>query len=244
MIKRILFALSALALVAAAPPRDLGPDAHIQTRFYNPGEVTTITGAVGWQIMIEFAADERIENVSIGDTNAWQVTPNRRARMLFVKPLSRTASTNMTVITSLRQYAFNLAVGPRNARTPWVVRFAYPQTEEVAVEAPPPPPPVALDFGYTMAGDSGLLPGRVWDDGRQTYFEFADETPMPAIFAGTGKDESLVNVSVRGRVAVVQQRAARFTLRAGKRIATVSKAAPQVAATPALAPVQLVPIQP
>ena len=252
MIKRCLFAFLALALIAAAPPRDPGADAHIQTRFYNPGEVTTITGAVGWQIMIEFAADERIENVSIGDSNAWQVTPNRRARMLFVKPLSRTASTNMTVITSLRQYAFNLAVGPRNGRTPWVVRFTYPEVEAVPEEAPPPPPPpVALDFGYTMAGDAGLLPGRVWDDGRQTYFEFAEETAMPAIFAGADKDESLVNVSVRGRVAVVQQRAARFTLRAGKRIASVIKAEPQVAVTPAAAPAQsdaapvlLMPIKP
>lgn len=56
--------------------------------------------------------------------------PHRRAGMLFVKPLSRKASTNTTVVTSARQYAFNLAVGPRGARTPWVVRFAYPQTEE------------------------------------------------------------------------------------------------------------------
>ncbi len=249
MIGRAVLASLALALVAAAPPRDYDrgqvADPHIQLRPYNPGEVTTVTGAVGWQIMIEFGEDERIENVSIGDSGAWQVTPNRRARMLFVKPLSRTASTNMTVITSQRQYAFNLAVGPRNAHTPWVVRFSYPQTEVVVVEAPPPPPPVALDFGYAMAGDAGLLPGRVWDDGRQTYFEFPDETPMPAIFAGAGKDESLVNVSVRGRVAIVQQRAARFTLRAGKRMASVTKAA--VVAAPALvtqAPVLLTPDKP
>jgi hypothetical protein len=45
---------------------------------------------------------------------------------------------------------------------------------------------------------------------------------MPAIFAGAGKDESLVNVSVRGRIAVVQQRAPRFTLRSGKHIAAVT----------------------
>ena len=97
-----------------------------------------------------------------------------------------------------------------------------------------------------MAGDPGLLPGRVWDDGRQTYFEFAEETPMPAIFAGAGKDESLVNVSVRGRVAVVQQRAAQFTLRAGKRIATINKGAAIVAAqAPATqAPILLTPDKP
>lgn len=244
---RELLAGIALAGCAALPAYAQNADPHLQTRVYEPGEVTTITGAVGWQIMIEFAPDERIENVSIGDSNAWQVTPNRRARMLFVKPLSRKASTNMTVVTSARQYAFNLAVGPRGARTPWVVRFAYPQVEQAVEAPPPPPPPVALDFGYALAGDPGLLPGRVWDDGRQTYFEFAEDTAMPAIFAGAGKDESLVNVSVRGRVAVVQQRSPQFTLRAGKRTASVTKAAPQVAAVPAAAspaPVLLTPDKP
>ena len=48
------------------------------------------------------------------------------------------------------------------------------------------------------------MPTRVWDDGRQTYFEFAEQTPIPAIFAaGPGKkDEALVNVATRGRIQV------------------------------------------
>ena len=223
--RALLIAVFALALSGAGPLRQgFGPDPHIQTLFYSSDAVIPLTGALGWQIMIEFGEDERIENVSIGDSTAWQVTPNRRARMLFVKPLNRKSSTNMTVITSLRRYSFNLAVGPRQARTPWIVRFDYPPPPFEPAAAPPPPPPVNLDFGYAKAGDPGLLPSRVWDDGRQTYFEFGAETPMPAIFAdGPGKDESLVNVSVRGRVAVVQQRAARFTLRMGKRTATVFK---------------------
>ena len=219
----ILLVLSAVS-VGASPPRSLATDPHIQTLRYDADAVVALAGAIGWQTTIEFGDDERIENVSIGDSTAWQVTPNKRAHMLFVKPLTRKASTNLTVITSQRHYAFDLAVGPRRSTTPWIVRFVYPQPLAEPVLAPPPPPPVALNFGYATGGDAGLLPSRVWDDGRQTYFEFADETEMPAIFAGgPGKDESLVNVSVRGRVAVVQQRAARFTLRAGKRIATITK---------------------
>lgn len=220
----IKLAAAALALAQTAPAAAQGTDAHIQTLAYDSGSVTRLTGAVGWQIMIEFAEDERIENVSIGDSTAWQITPNKRARMLFARPLSRKASTNMTVITTRRSYLFELAVGPRQSSTPWVVRFAYPpQVVEIEPE-PAPSAPVALDFGYTRSGHAELLPSRVWDDGRQTYFEFAEETAMPAIFAGTpGKNESLVNVMVRGRVAVVQERAARFTLRSGKRLATVTK---------------------
>ena len=224
--------MKGLALVVAVQLACAGPaasparaqDAHIQTVLYQPDTVIELKGAVGWQIMIEFGPDERIENVSIGDSTAWQVAPNKRARMLFLKPLSAKASTNMAVITSARHYAFNLSVAPRRASTPWILRFDYPPVPVVVVAEAPPPPPVNLDFGYALTGDPGLMPTRVWDDGRQTYFEFAEEVAMPAIFSGGPKsDESLVNVTVRGRVAVVQQRAQRFTLRAGKRFATVTK---------------------
>ncbi len=213
-----------VALTQFTPTVAHASDPHIKLIAYDAGAVIRLTGALGWQIMIEMAEDERIENVSIGDSTAWQITPNKRARMLFVRPLSRKASTNMTVITTQRSYVFDLAVGPRQPGTPWIVRFAHPPALEVVQQLPPPPVPVELDFNYTRAGDASLLPSRVWDDGHQTYFEFAEETAMPAIFAGApGKDEALVNVSVRGRIAIVQQRAAHFTLRAGKRLASVTR---------------------
>ena len=217
-------AAAGLALAGCGTEPARASDPHIQTIGYEADQVVDIKGAVGWQIMIEFGSDERIENVSIGDSTAWHVAPNKRARMLFLKPLNAKASTNMAVVTSLRQYAFNLSVAPRRQGTPWIVRFAYPPPPMVVVAEPPPPPPVQLDFAYIMAGDAGIMPSRVWDDGRQTYFEFGEDVAIPAIFAGgPKKDESLVNVTMRGRVAVVQQRAPQFTLRAGTRIATVTK---------------------
>ena len=219
----VLLLLAYAPAFAAQAPTPGPRDPHIQTVFYDPDEVVRLTGALGWQIMIEFAPDERIENVSIGDSLAWQVTPNKRARNLVLKPLSRTASTNMTVITYRRRYAFALATGPRRPNTPWVVRFDYPRPVVVAMPEPPPPPQPVLNFAYTRTGDQALLPARVWDDGRMTYFEFAPETSIPAIFAGgPGKDEALVNSAMRGRVVVVQQTAGRFTLRTGKRVATVT----------------------
>ena len=212
----------AFAGLAGSPARAADP--HIQTVFYLPDQVIELKGAVGWQIMIEFGPDERIENVSIGDSTAWQVVPNKRARMLFLKPLSSKASTNMTVITTSRQYAFNLSVAARHTGTPWLLRFTYPPAPVVVVAEAPPPPPINLNFAYRLAGDPGLLPARVWDDGRQTYFEFGEGVALPAIFAGGPKqDESLVNLAVRGRVVVVQQISDRFTLRSGKRVATVTK---------------------
>lgn len=219
---RPCLALACLLLVAARTPEPGAVDPHIQSVVYVPDEVVVLQGALGWQIMLEFGADERIENVSIGDALAWQVTPNKRARILFLKPLIKNATTNMTVVTDHRQYAFALATTKQLRTTPWVVKFDYPREVVEAVEEPPPPPSPPLNFAYAAAGDATLRPTRVWDDGLMTYFEFADEQPIPAIFAGgPGKGEALVNSSVRGRVIVVQQRAGQFTLRSGERMATV-----------------------
>lgn len=216
--------LLAIALGGASRPRPVGLDAHIQRVTFQPDQVVELRGALGWQIMVEFGADERIENVSIGDAMAWQVTPNKRARNLFLKPLVAKASTNMTVVTSQRRYAFNLSAGPRSAYTPWIVQFDYPAPPVELTIAPPPSPPPVLDFGYARTGDASVLPARVWNDGRQTYFEFDEQTAIPAIFAiGPGKDEALVNVATRGRVQVVQQLGDRFVLRAGKQVATVTR---------------------
>lgn len=222
---RFALLLALVALNIASVERAGAADPHIQSVPYNSDEVIEVRGALGWQIMIEFADDERIENVSIGDSLAWQVTPNKRARMLFLKPMLRNGSTNMTVVTSMRRYAFSLSTGPRSATTPWVLRFDYPAPVVEPLQEPPPSPPVTLNFNYARAGDPGVMPTRVWDDGRQTYFEFADDMPIPAIFAaGPGKkNESLVNVATRGRVQVVQQVGNRFILRAGTQSATATR---------------------
>ena len=217
--------LLALVLMFAAPAQAQMPDAHVQTVFWDPDQVIKITGAPGWQITVEFAPDERIENVAIGDALAWQVVPNKRARNLVLKPLLKTAATNMTVITNRRRYIFALDTGPRRASTPWVVRFQYPPPPvvlyaEVVVEQQP----VTENFNYAKAGDAGLLPARIWDDGLMTYFEFSEGVAIPAIFMGKpGKDEALVNSTMRGRTVIVQQLAAIFTLREGKRVATVRR---------------------
>lgn len=199
-------------------------DPHIQTVRWDPDKVVHLTGALGWQIMLEFGGDERIETVSIGDAQAWQVTPNKRARNLFLKPLTAKAATNMTVVTSLRRYAFSLAVAPRRASTPWIVRFDYPRPVIEAIEEPPPPPAPVYHYRYTIGGASALRPSRVWDDDRQTYFEFPPGQAVPAIFAGgPGKDETLVNSAMHGRVAVVQQLGERFTLRIGDQMVSVAR---------------------
>ncbi len=228
-----LLALAALLAIshgawAAESPRPGRLDPRIRSVFYNPDQVVTLKGYFGYQMMIEFAPDERIENVSIGDGIAWQVTPNKKANLLFLKPVDRAAPTNMTVVTDTRRYAFELISSTRGGeRAPdmaYVVRFTYPpEPLPPAIAKPAPPlPPERRNTRYSYTGSRASLPSLVFDDGHFTYFQWPENVSTPALFMiGADGSESIVNYSVRDGYQVVEQTAARFILRNGKEITTV-----------------------
>lgn len=220
----VLLALMAAALLAAQPAA--AQDARVRLVDYDPDRVTTIRAALGYQLMLEFGPNERIENVSIGDAVGWQVTPNRRANILFLKPIDGQA-TNMTVVTDLRRYLFDLRLAPKSskAQPAYAVRFVYP----APITATPLPAreaePHVANSAYAVTGSLAAAPSRVFDDGEMTYFEWPPEAAVPAIFAlAADGSESMVNYAVSGRYVVVQQLAPRFALRDGKQVATVVNA--------------------
>lgn len=226
----LLLAAAPLAVSAAEAPRPGYGDPHIQSVAYDPDRVVLLQGVLGYQLMLEFAPDEQLQSVSIGDSLGWQVTPNRNANLLFLKPIERNAATNMNVVTTQRRYAFELRVLPKatakksNALvTPYIVRFIYPAVAVAASLPPPPvPPPEERNRAYVVTGAPENTPARIFDDGRMTYFAWAPQASVPAIFAvGADGKESLVNYGVRGAYTVVEQVSRRFVLRNGKQVATV-----------------------
>jgi type IV secretion system protein VirB9 len=228
--RRLLIAFAALSVPASAwaavLPRPGLADRHIQTADYDPDQVVLLQGVLGYQLMLEFSPDERLESVSIGDSLGWQVTPNHNANILFLKPLAQNALTNMSVVTNQRRYAFDMRVMAKGASTadaPYVVRFSYPRVEVAVAEPPPPePPPAELNAAYVVTGAPENRPLKVFDDGKMTYFSWDAQASAPAIFAVSAEGkESLVNYDVRDGYTVVQQLAPRFVLRHGKRVATV-----------------------
>jgi type IV secretion system protein VirB9 len=102
--------IGALFLMAAAPvPAMIGTDPHVSIRDYAENQVITFAARPNYQSTIQFGDDERIENIAVGESGAWQITPNRRANLLFVKPTSAKAPvTNMTVVTDRHTYLFEL----------------------------------------------------------------------------------------------------------------------------------------
>ena len=201
-------------------------DARIRSVHFDPNQVVAIRGYFGYQIMIEFAPDERIENVSIGDGLAWQVTPNHKATLLFLKPIDGQAPTNMTVVTDQRRYAFELTARRPGKTVPsdlaYVVRFIYPQLPPPPPASAPTPPPERKNLEYTYTGSRTLLPSLVFDDGRFTYFQWPSSATIPAVFlVGPDGSESIVNFSVHNGLFVVEQVAPKFALRSAKELTVV-----------------------
>ena len=101
-----------LSLTIAMPVRAasaLPPiDPRVQVIEYAPDMIVPLATTPGFAVTIDFGDDEKVETVSIGDSTDWQISPNHRANLLFVKPMTAPAATNMTVVTNQRVYYFAL----------------------------------------------------------------------------------------------------------------------------------------
>jgi len=255
LIAAALLAASALAVPAGAE------DARLVERAYDPGAIVRVDGKAGVQATIRFAEDEHIENVAIGDSQKWQVTPNKRANLLFVKPLTERAATNMTVVTDRRTYFFDLVANPAIRSPLYVLAFTYPDDEadvqqagageagadapsaiEVAAASDPYAvvDPATLNFAWGSKGDRKLLPQRIYDDGNATFLTWTAGTPLPAILIKDHKgDEGPVNFAVRGEMIVVEGVPREIVLRSGDDSAVLTHQGPARTAraqtTPSLA---------
>ncbi|MBX7526093.1 TrbG/VirB9 family P-type conjugative transfer protein [Qipengyuania vesicularis] len=236
--------LTALALSLAATPALA--DSRLQEVTYDESEVFTLHGRVNVQASIIFGDDETIENVAIGNSSTWQVTPNKRANMLFVKPLDPRASTNLTVVTSKRTYLFDLVASP-TAKPVYVLRFDYPadpaettdtpQASQLAEAEQPADPfasvdPSDLNFAWSGEGSASLLPDRAFDDGEATFLTWPTGRDVPAILRTNSKgEEGPVNYTVRGDTIVIDGVPRRLVLRAGEDSAVLINSGPERSAT-------------
>lgn len=234
-------AIALLAVPLAQPAT--AQDARLVELPYDEAKVFRIEGRVKVQATIRFDESETIENVAIGDSTAWQVTPNKRANLLFVKPLEPRAATNMTVVTTERTYLFDLVASP-GARPLYVLSFTYPDAPEEAPaqladartpaerEAVEDPlavvDPTELNFAWAASGEGALLPVQAFDDGNATYLAWPKGRDVPAILTRNGEGlEGPVNFTVRGDTIVIDGVPRELVLRSGEDQALLVNTGPE-----------------
>lgn len=204
-----------VASSAQMMPWSGGGDARIQTIEYRNSQVVRIRAAPGYQVTIELAPDERIESIALGDSSAWQVTANKAGNLLFVKPILTDVTTNMTVITDVRTYNFDLTgVAEVSGDLPYAIRFSYPGLSTVGPPGMPQMPgmtgmPGGAQTGsmigtYRLRGHRSLRPDAISDDGMRTFIDWPPDGPLPAVYSRDDDGrETLLNGNIRGRLFVI-----------------------------------------
>lgn len=255
MIRGILLAATAAASLGALGAPAAAADERLVHHMFSENEVVRIDGRPGVQATISFGEGEAIENVAVGDSAAWQITPNKRADLLFVKPLDNSARTNMTVVTDRHTYFFDLVASPKT-KPVYLLRFTYKDEpkkkgtpegtalaaltpdEQAVLDGGPaeaPVDPATLNFAWRPKGDTKILPARIYDDGRATYLLWGEKSEVPAILVRNEKgEEGPVNYSVRERMIVLDAVPKSILLRSGKAFATIENQRPETAARPAM----------
>jgi type IV secretion system protein VirB9 len=238
MIRKASLFLTALSCCASAWAADL----RIKTLKYDPHQIVRVSGQAGFQSTIEFAPDERIENVALGNSAEWQVTPNRRASLIFLKPLVTRSRSNMTVVTDRRIYMFDLVTSARGVSPIYALRFSYPANgirsaeragitaEPATVPAAAPPTPIRpqeFNFAWTSKGASNLLPARVFDDGSAVYLAWRRDVPLPAIMTmSDDRKVAALNYRVDGDYLVVSPVPSNIVLRYANKQASIWPSGP------------------
>ena len=116
-----LIFLTSLPSHAAKFAHSLVTDDRVKQVLYDQNQVYEIVGTYGYQTSIEFANDETIKVVALGDSIAWETVPYQNR--LFIKPVESNAATNMTVLTNKRTYYFKLTSSKSRALMAFLIRF-------------------------------------------------------------------------------------------------------------------------
>ncbi len=252
MIRQTLL-LSALCSGAAFPghaleiPHSASQDSRVRFVNYQPFNITRIVGSLRSSVQVEFAADEEIAHVALGNSVAWEVAP--AGNILFLKPREKQPVTNISVVTtrrdgSTRSYQMELTARDGTVEvgqnTYFYLKFRYPADEANArrqqaaararaAQAEEADDVLALheaygprNWRYSAQGPQSLEPRTVYDNGKITTFAFVGNHEMPAIYIeNPDGSESLVSKSVDGNLVIVHAISSKFILRRGKDVLCV-----------------------
>lgn len=234
-----VLALPALALEV---PSGASQDSRVRFVNYQPYNITRVVGSLRSSVQVEFAGDEEIAHVALGNSVAWEVAP--AGNTLFLKPRENQPVTNISVVTtrrngSTRSYQMELTVRDGSVEagqnTYFYVKYRYPDDEAelrrreaasraLAARAKDADDVLSLheaygprNWRYSAQGSHALEPQSVYDNGKITTFAFVGNQEMPAIYMeNSDGSESLVPKSIDRDLVMVHAISRKFILRRGK----------------------------
>lgn len=204
-------------------------DARIRLIAYDGDKVYRLVGYVGYQIDLEFEAGEAFVGLGAGDMEGLSFAA--QANHLFLKPKAARVRTNLTVLTSRREYQFDYTVSaehpdPRDPDVIYALRFAYPRLpplpgadtpERIEQELRNAAATHPLNIDYWYCGHSAIRPVAASDDGVHTRLRFGARAELPAIFVRNDDGiESLLNFSMDAGDVIIHRVARQFVVRRGK----------------------------
>jgi type IV secretion system protein VirB9 len=220
---------------AVREPSNAGYVNAVQVYPYREGVLYRLYAAPERVTDIALQPSETLVSVAAGDTVRWTVgdttsgSGEARRTHILVKPFSAGLHTNLVITTDRRAYHLELESTPKAAMA--AISWTYPQDELIALkrqrEAAEAAIPVAprlavesLNFNYAISGDRpAWRPLRAFDDGRQTYIEFAPSIAVgeapPLFILGEEGEAQLVNYRVAGRYYVIDRLFGAAELRLG-----------------------------
>lgn len=229
-LKTLVFCVSvALCAPAMAVQHTYASPKDQRIRFvdYDEDDVVTIFGKVGTATMVAFNPDEKILDMSGGDTAAWGVGTSTARNAFFMKPTAASPATNLHVVTTRRTYYIDLKLAGRGQPNFLTVRYRYPTQEAAKQQAAAEArrtrdalsagvPGARKNFSYSAQGSSDIAPVEAYDDGTATFLRFAPNATVPAAYiVGEDGKEHLVNTSMQGDVLRIQKVSAKLILRGG-----------------------------
>lgn len=191
-------------------------DSRIKTYIYNPNEVFPVILHYGYHNHIDFPKNEFITNVIVGNRADWDITNN--GNRIFLQTYSRSAHTNMTVITNKRTYEFDLIAKGELQETDYdlayAIRFYYPEEAKVVdAKYDENESPVTMEISdlvkgkinanYVYKGDPDLTPIVAFNDDRHTYLKFKNNiTPKVETYSKNGAKKEVKVFSYNGYIII------------------------------------------
>ncbi len=246
-IATLLLTTSVATALALEIPRGASQDSRVRFVDYQPYNITRIIGSLRSSVQVEFATDEEIAHVALGNSVAWEVAP--AGNILFLKPRENQPVTNISVVTtrrdgSTRSYQMELTVRDGTVEvgqnTYFYVKYRYPADKAerrrqaaaaraIAAQAKEADNVLAIhetygprNWRYSAQGSQALEPQSVYDNGKVTTFAFVGNQEMPAIYIeNSDGSESLVPKSVDGNLVLVHAIGRKFILRRGRDVLCV-----------------------